>query len=76
MKYYIKMDIKTYVRSNNNSKIILLYGNQSSFRCRQRNIKNKNELLKFVSFKNMKRDVIKRKKELIGPLEFNTISKL
>ena len=70
------MEIKTYVRSSDNSKIILLCGNRLSFRCRQRNIKKKNELLKFVSFKNMKRDVIKNKKELIGPLEFNTISKL
>lgn len=70
------MDIKTYVRSSNNSKIILLCGDRSSFRCRQRNIKNKNELLKFVSFKNMKRDVLKNKKELIGPLELYTISKL
>ena len=72
----IKTDIKTYVRSNNNSKIIVLYGDRSSFRCRQRNIKNKNELLKFVSFKNMKKDVLKNKKELIGPLKFDTISKL
>jgi len=70
------MEIKSYVRSSDNSKIILLYGDRLSFRCRQRNIKNKNELLKFVSYKNMKRDVLKNKKELIGPFKFNTISKL
>ena len=70
------MEIKSYVRSSDNSKIILLYGDRLSFRCRQRNIKKKNELLKFVSFKNMKRDILKNKKELIGPLELYTISKL
>ena len=72
----IKTDIKTYVRSNNNSKIILLCGDRLSFRCRQRNIKNKTDLLKFISYKNMKKDVTKRNKKLIGPLEFNSISKL
>ena len=70
------MEIKSYVRSSDNSKIILLYGDRLSFRCRQRNIRKKNELLKFVSFKNMKRDILKNKKELIGPLELYTISKL
>ena len=70
------MEVKTYVRSNNNSKIILLYGDRLSFRCRQRNSDKKNNHFKFVSFKNMTKDVVRNKKELIGPLEFNTISKL
>ena len=73
------MDILTYVRSNNNKKIIIMNGGRDSFRCRQRNKLadgNRVEPLKFVSFKEMKKEEKKYGKQIVGPIQFNTLSRL
>lgn len=75
------MDIvRTYVKSDNGKKIILLHGKRNSFRSRQRcrMIDGKKcNPLKFVSFKETMKQVKKGNTEkVIGPIEFNTMSKL
>ena len=80
----VNNNIINYVRSENGKKIIVMKGDRQSFRCRQRNIIGKKNPLKFVSFKTMLKDVkrnnIKNKNGhsniLIGPINFNSISKL
>ena len=81
-------NIISYVRSDNRKKIIILTGDRQSFRCRQRDRIGKKNPLKFVSFKTMVKDVkrnnLKNKNGhknghsdiLIGPINFNSISKL
>ena len=73
------MNILTYVRSNNNKKIIIMNGDRESFRCRQRNKLadgNRVEPLKFISFKEMEKESKKYGKQIIGPMKFNTLSRL
>tara|TARA_Y100001958_G_C20988280_1_gene376773 strand:+ start:421 stop:636 length:216 start_codon:yes stop_codon:yes gene_type:complete len=71
--------MKVYVRSENNKNIIILNGDRESFRIRQRN-KNINgeryKSLKFISYKEMKKDIRKRNKKLVGPIDFETRSKM
>ena len=71
--------INVYVRSNNNKNIIILNGDRQSFRCRQRGYTIdgiKTPSLKFISYKEMLKDIKKTNKNLIGPIRFNSISKL
>ena len=72
--------ITAYVRSENSKKVMILEGNRQSFRCRQRNkyINGKKvNPLKFVSFKEMQREIKKGNAEKMnGIYEFNTLSKL
>ena len=72
--------IETFVKSDNGKKIILFQGNRDSFRCRQRSRMMDGQKylpLKFVSYKETMKQVKKGNTEkVIGPLEFNTISKL
>lgn len=72
------MEVLSYVMSNNRKKIIILKGDRQSFRCRQRSIINNKKVnsLKFVSFKEMKKESVKFNKKVIGPLNFYTLSKL
>lgn len=72
------MEITSYVRTENGKKIIIFNGDRQSFRCRQRNFINGKKInpLKFVSFKEMKRESIKYNKKVIGPLQFYTLSRL
>lgn len=77
-------NIINYVRSENGKKIIIMTGDRQSFRCRQRDRIGKKNPLKFVSFKTMVKDVKRnnlknengRSNILIGPINFNSISKL
>ena len=73
-------DIKTYVKSDNGKKIILFQGKRNSFRCRQRcRMMNgqKCRPLRFVSYKETMKQIKKGNTEkVIGPFDFNTISKL
>ena len=71
--------MKVYVRSNFGNNIIILNGDRHSFRCRQRSKKSDGSIvqsLKFISYKGMIKDVNKNNKGLVGPLQFNTLSKL
>jgi hypothetical protein len=72
--------VKTYVKSDNGKKIILFQGNRNSFRCRQRCRMMDGQKclpLRFVSYKETMKQIKKGNTEkIIGPLEFNTISKL
>ena len=72
--------IETFVKSDNGKKIILFTGNRQSFRCRQRSRDSdggKCNPLRFVSYKETMKQVKKGNTEkVIGPLEFNTMSKL
>ena len=72
--------IETFVKSDNGKKIILFQGNRQSFRCRQRSRMmdgQKCSPLKFVSYKETMKQIKRGNTEkVIGPLEFNTISKL
>ena len=71
--------MKVYVRSENNKNIIILNGDRESFRIRQRNKNIQGERyksLKFISYKEMKKDIRKRNKKLVGPIYFETRSKL
>ena len=54
-------------------------GDRRSFRCRQRNKTSNGKKfpsLKFVSFKVMERENKKYNKGIIGPVNFNTLSRL
>ena len=72
--------IVTYVKSDNGKKIILFRGNRQSFRCKQRCKMMNGEKcnpLRFVSYKETMKQVKKGNTEkVIGPLEFETVSKL
>ena len=71
--------ITSYVRSTNGKKIIIFNGTRDSFRCRQRGRAingEKVEPLKFVSFKVSQKEMMKNKGKLIGPLTFDTRSRL
>ena len=71
--------MKVYVRSNYGNNIIILKGDRHSFRCRQRNkLKDGSSVpsLKFISYKEMMKNFNKNNKELVGPLQFYTMSKL
>lgn len=76
--------IISYVRSENRKKIIIITGDRESFRCRQRDRIGKKNPLKFVSFKTMVKDVKRNNFKninghsniLIGPIRFQSISKL
>lgn len=73
-------DIKTYVKSDNGKKIILFQGKRNSFRCRQRCRMmdgQKCRPLRFVSYKETMKQIKKGNTEkIIGPFDFNTISKM
>ena len=71
--------ITSYVRSTNGKKIIIFSGTRDSFRCRQRGRMmngEKIEPLKFVSFKVSQKEMMKNKGKLLGPLTFDTRSRL
>ena len=72
--------VKTYVKSDNGKKIILFQGKRNSFRCRQRCRMmdgQKCRPLRFVSYKETMKQIKRGNTEkVIGPLEFNTMSKL
>lgn len=71
--------MKVYVRSENNKNIIILNGDRESFRIRQRNKNMDGERyksLKFISYKEMKKDILKRNKKLVGPINFEARAKL
>lgn len=68
-----------YTRSTNNKKIIILRGHRDSFRCRQRNKFSDGTRvnpLKFVSFKEMEKDVKRGHSLSHGPYTFYSVSKL
>ena len=62
----------SYVKTINN-KIVILVTDRSSLRCRQR---SNNEPFHFISFKEMKKNQKLDKNRIIGPINYNTISKL
>jgi hypothetical protein len=68
-----------YVKSDNGKKIIFLIGDRQSFRCRQRSILSNGDRipsLKFVSFKEMQKEVKKNNEKLVGPNVFYTMSRM
>ena len=68
-----------YARSNNGKKIIILNGTRDSFRCRQRAITMNQEKvapLRLVSFKETQYMTKKNLSKVIGPFQFQTVSKL
>ena len=70
--------VANYVKTEN-GQIIHLIGDRQSFRCRQRSIlsNGKKNSLKFVSFKEMQKEVTKdRGGKVNGPYVFDTISRL
>jgi len=77
-------NIINYVRSENGKKIIIITGDRESFRRRQRDRIGKKNPLKFVSFKTMVKDIKRNNLKninghssiLIGPIRFQSISKL
>ena len=70
-------NIINYVRSENGKKIIVMTGDRQSFRCRQRDKIGKKNSLKFVSFKEMHREIKRGNYEKVnGPNRFYSISKL
>ena len=76
----INMDIvENYVKTDNGKKIIFLIGDRRSFRCRQRSIMSngeKNDSLKFVSFKEMQKETKLKDESSLGPYLFDTVSRL
>ena len=70
--------VENYVKTEN-GQIIHLIGDRQSFRCRQRSILSygKKNSLKFVSFKEMEKEVKRdRGGKVNGPYVFDTISRL
>ena len=71
------MKIVNYVRSTNGKKIIIMTGDRRSFRCRQRDKIGKKNPLKFVSFKEMQKEIKRRNYEKINiQNHFYSLSKL
>lgn len=74
------MELMTnYVKTDNGKKVIFLIGERQSFRCRQRSILSNGDRissLKFVSFKEMKKEMKKNNEKVIGPNLFYTLSRL
>ena len=71
--------MKVYVRSDNNKNIIVLTGDRQSFRVRQRNKMvdgTKISSLKFISYKEMMKNIKKGNKGLVGPLTFYSMAKM
>lgn len=71
-------EVATYVRTDNGN-IIILKGNQASFRCRQRNkFENgkKCPSLKFVSFKEMESEKKRDSGRVMTINNFDTMSRL
>ena len=66
--------IQMYFNTTENN-VVILNGDRHSFRCRQRN-KDKNNILKFISYKKMMREKNKNNSRVYGPYNFYTISKL
>ena len=68
-----------YVKSNNGKKIVILSSNRESLRIKQRSRmmnQNKCKSLRFVSYKVMQKEFKKDNTKVIGPYQFNTISRL
>ena len=68
-----------YVKSNNGKKIVILSSNRESLRIKQRSRmmnQDKCKPLRFVSYKVMQKELKKDNTKVIGPYQFNTISKL
>ncbi len=75
----MNQSITMYARSNNSKKIVILTGTRSDFRRRQRSVKinqDKVSPLRFVSFKETQHMCKKNITKVIGPVQFQTISKL
>jgi len=71
------MKIVNYVRSTNGKKIIIMTGDRQSFRCRQRDKIGTKNPLKFVSFKEMQREIKRGNYEKINiQNHFYSLSKL
>lgn len=71
------MKIVNYVRSTNGKKIIIMTGDRQSFRCRQRDKIGKKNPLKFVSFKEMQKEIKRGNYEKINIQNyFYSLSKL
>ena len=71
--------VLVYARSDNSKKIILLDADLNSLRCRQRNRNINNEKvksMKFASYKETMKNMRKYDTKVVGPFEFNTISRL
>jgi hypothetical protein len=71
-------EVTSYVRTEN-GQIIILKGDRQSFRCRQRSRLEDGTLsisLKFISFKEMKREIKKGKVGLVTINNFYTMSRL
>ena len=69
--------IRTYVRSVNGNKIIVIEGDRQSFRCRQRDKIGKKNPLRFVSYKEMQKEIKRGNyKKVKGPNYFHTLGKL
>ena len=69
--------IRTYVRSVNGNKIIVIEGDRQSFRCRQRDEIGKKNPLRFVSYKEMQKEIKRGNYEKVkGPNYFHTLGKL
>lgn len=68
-----------YVKSNNGKKIVILSSNRESLRIKQRSRmmnQDKCKSLRFVSYKVMQKELKKDNTKVIGPYQFNTISRL
>ncbi len=72
------MDIVNYVKTENGKRIICFQGDRHSFRCRQRSKSSglKCPPLRFVSFKEMKKEMKKINQKVTGPYVFYTLSRL
>ena len=69
--------IINYVRSENGKKVIIMTGDRQSFRCRQRDRIGKKNPLKFVSFKEMQKEIKRGNYEKVnGPINFQSLGKL
>ena len=71
--------LNIYTKSINSNKVIILYGNRPSIRCRQRSKSSdglKVKKMKFVSYKDMEKLKLKDPGSVIGPIQFYSMSKL
>ena len=72
---YTDGNIKSYIVTKNRN-VIVLEGGRNSFRCRQRDESNDHESFKFISYKKMYKEFLKKSFKVYGPYTLYSQCKL
>lgn len=75
MILYTDGNIKSYIVTKNRN-VIVLEGKRDSFRCRQRDESDNHESFKFISYKKMYKEFLKKSFKVYGPYTLYSQCKL